>query len=150
MLAKARASAVRTGDGCLLPTAWTVRSDGYVRVTIAGQPLLLHRLVAEETIGRSLVDPESVDHTCHNDSGCEDGLTCVHRRCIEPTHLQVLPDRVENWRRGTQGFVGQRRRKTHCPAGHPLSGANLYVLPSTGARSCKACHAARERARRSS
>ena len=31
--------------------------------------------------------------------------------------------------------------RTHCDKGHPLSGDNLYISPSTGARSCKICMA---------
>jgi hypothetical protein len=30
-------------------------------------------------------------------------------------------------------------RKTHCFRGHPFSGENLYITPSTGARCCKIC-----------
>lgn len=29
--------------------------------------------------------------------------------------------------------------KTHCHAGHPLSGENLYVRPNDGARTCREC-----------
>lgn len=143
VLAKARATAVRTPEGCLHPTAWTVRSDGYVRVRADGKWMLLHRLVAQESAGRELVDSETVDHTCHNGSGCEAGRDCPHRRCIEPAHLEVMPDKVSNWARGTLGAVGRRRRKTHCPAGHPYAGKNLQVRASDGARVCRACHRAK-------
>lgn len=29
--------------------------------------------------------------------------------------------------------------ETHCPQGHPYSGDNLYIVPSTGGRMCKQC-----------
>ena len=29
--------------------------------------------------------------------------------------------------------------ETHCPQGHPYSGGNLYVNPSTGGRMCREC-----------
>lgn len=29
--------------------------------------------------------------------------------------------------------------KTHCNEGHPLSGDNLYVIPSSGGRQCRTC-----------
>lgn len=32
------------------------------------------------------------------------------------------------------------RRKTHCVHGHELAGDNLYIIPSTGQRQCRACH----------
>lgn len=33
----------------------------------------------------------------------------------------------------------KRGPKTHCVNGHPLSGDNLYVVPSDGRRQCRAC-----------
>lgn len=38
-------------------------------------------------------------------------------------------------------------QKTHCPAGHPYAGDNLYVNPK-GRRECRACHRERTRERR--
>jgi plasmid maintenance system antidote protein VapI len=38
--------------------------------------------------------------------------------------------------------------QTHCKRGHELSGDNLYVLPKTGSRVCRACHKARHAAYR--
>jgi hypothetical protein len=32
--------------------------------------------------------------------------------------------------------------KTHCKQGHPLSGPNLYVNPTSGARQCRTCQRA--------
>lgn len=41
----------------------------------------------------------------------------------------------------------RQRQKTHCPHGHEYSESNTSISPD-GWRSCKICHAARERARR--
>ena len=38
--------------------------------------------------------------------------------------------------------------QTECKYGHPLSGDNLYVIPKTGVRVCRACHTARGKAYR--
>lgn len=40
-------------------------------------------------------------------------------------------------------------RRTHCPQGHPLTGANLdpYSMTTRGNRKCRTCHHARQRAR---
>ena len=35
-----------------------------------------------------------------------------------------------------------KRRRTHCPAGHPYDEANVYIIPSTGVRICRACQLA--------
>lgn len=39
------------------------------------------------------------------------------------------------------------RDKAVCPAGHPLSGSNVYVRPRNGWRTCKRCRANSERRR---
>lgn len=40
-----------------------------------------------------------LDHTCHNGTGCAGGHGCIHRRCVNPDHLE-LATRSENVRRG--------------------------------------------------
>ncbi len=40
--------------------------------------------------------------------------------------------------------------RTECGKGHPLSGDNLYILPSSGHRRCKICRAEIRRAYRQS
>lgn len=134
-------------DGCLIVTEWRPQPKGYVRVAPvderAGQ--LVHRLVMEVRLGRRLAEGETVDHTCHNGSGCTGGPTCVHRRCINADHLEVV-DAVTNWERGTQGAIRLHREKTHCPHGHPYEPANLRTSKQ-GYRQCKACHRARSAGR---
>lgn len=68
-----------------------------------------------------------------------------------PAHLEPVTH-AENLRRANTFDLGSRRRReaaeiTHCPAGHPYSGDNLYVSPS-GARNCRTCKRERDRARR--
>lgn len=73
---------------------------------------LAHRAVLV-ALGRD-PGPESVtDHLCRN------------RRCVNPDHLEIVTN-CENTLRG-EGFAGLNARKTECPLGHPLSGANLIV-----------------------
>jgi hypothetical protein len=141
MVAEALAHAEHTAEGCLLDTLRTPW-HGYVTVEVAGQSIKLPRLVMAEHLGRPLTADETVDHTCHNRSDCDLGNDCPHRRCINVEHLEVI-DQPTNWRRGRQGAVAKRRAITHCPAGHLYAGRNLYVIPSTNGRSCRACARAR-------
>jgi group I intron endonuclease len=55
----------------------------------------------------------------------------------DPNHLQAT--QVTPPRR-------QRKRQTHCKAGHPLEGPNVYVYQ--GERTCKVCKAERQRRHR--
>lgn len=77
-----------------------------------------------------------VDHHCHNnDRECFDGAQCMHRRCINPEHLEAVTQQV-NTLRG-KGFAAQNAVKTHCPEGHEYTGENTNV--HAGSRSCKIC-----------
>ena len=83
-----------------------------------------------------------VDHECHNDDLTCPGGRCLHRRCVEETHL-VGRTPMENTGASTRSTASVNRAKTHCArAGHPLSGDNLGHS-SRGTRYCRACHAER-------
>lgn len=78
-----------------------------------------------------------LDHTCHNaDPTCPAGDACLHRRCVNPAHLEPVTHR-ENGRRG-MGFAGTRSRQTHCKRGHLFDEANTYIT-GRGTRCCRAC-----------
>ena len=94
---------------------------------------LAHRYVYERLVG-PVPDGLVLDHLCRN------------RRCVNPEHLEPVTHR-ENILRGT-GQSARNAAKTECVHGHPLSGANLYVMPSTGHRYCRVCRNAKKRAQR--
>src|SRR5262245_55965073 len=137
----ALATSERTTDGCLMPTLWTPKTNGYIRVSIGGgitKPL--HRLVYEELTGQVLTEDMTIDHTCHSASDCKLGRECPHRRCIELTHLEAVTA-LENIRRshGTRW----RSALTQCKWGHPFSEANTYWSADGNRRWCRACTRAR-------
>lgn len=44
-----------------------------------------------------------LDHLCHNrDVTCLGGLACLHRRCVRPSHLEAVPQLVNNQRMGAR------------------------------------------------
>jgi len=57
------------------------------------------------------------------------------------THVENNRDRV---RHGTHHLAA----KTHCPAGHPYEGENLYVYPDGHGRKCRMCQQERQQANR--
>ena len=73
----------------------------------------------------------TIDHTCHNPATCVCGDGCLHRRCINPEHLEAVTTQVNSSR-------GKHAKATHCPQGHPYAGDNL-ILYRSGSRACRAC-----------
>lgn len=71
---------------------------------------------------------------------------CRNPKCVNPQHLEPVTIR-ENLLRGI-GPSAKHATKTHCPAGHPYSGDNLYVTPSKPMRVCRECSRQRSQAAR--
>lgn len=83
-----------------------------------------------------------VDHTCHNtDDTCFEASECLHRRCINPDHLESVTQAV-NIERG-KGLAALNAAKTHCPAGHVYDIENTATF--SGKRHCKTCAKAADR-----
>lgn len=128
----------RTGYG----DAWKLMPDG------KKPPYPAHRLAYERAHGVDLPrrgEPghRQVDHTCHNRSkSCPGGRSCLHRRCVNPTHL-VLATAKENSEASSNTPAHRNRRKTHCSRGHAFTPDNTYIQVrkngTTVSRSCKRC-----------
>ena len=112
-------------SGCLL---WlgTVNQFGYGRTNLHGRRIVAHRAAYILACG-PVPDDLELDHLCR--------VRC----CINPKHLEPVTKTV-NVRRGVAGAVNRARQigKTHCPHGHPYSGANLFVR-NDGQRECRTC-----------
>lgn len=111
-------------NGCWLWSAGTA-GEGYgyfyAGRSRAGEHgrVYAHRWAYEHLVG-PIPDGLVVDHFCFT------------RRCVNPDHLSLVPQLV-NVRHGRGNG-----KQTHCPHGHPYSGANLYVPPK-GGRVCRMC-----------
>jgi hypothetical protein len=124
------------GTPCWLWTAST-NGMGYGQFSLDGKTPGAHVVAFVWANGPVPVEHE-LDHLCHTlDPDCTPGLTCPHRLCVNPAHLEAV-GHAENMRRGKRGQTGAHHRaKTHCPYGHPFEGENLYVY--RGKRKCRAC-----------
>lgn len=71
---------------------------------------------------------------------------CRVKCCVNPDHLEPVTQK-ENVKRGTLAEAQSARGSavTHCPQGHPYSGANLYV--GAHGRMCRTCHREKSRKR---
>lgn len=128
-------------DGCWF---WTgeIGPTGYARFWFDGRSGAAHRASYRLFVG-PIPNGKQIDHVCHNaDTTCTGRETCLHRRCVNPAHLEAVTART-NVLRTANTPTGLNIRKTHCTrGGHSLSGANLYVNPR-GNRECRTCrHAA--------
>ena len=134
-------------DGCVLFTG-NVNGDGYGILSRNNKTVSAHRAAYEHFVG-PIPDGMTLDHECHNrDAACEGGLTCLHRRCVNPEHLtpKVMGENVLASDRSTSG---RNARKTHCIHGHEFTPENTYVPPKRpDRRYCRSCAARRSSARR--
>ncbi len=106
-----------------------------------------HRLSYMVLVG-PIGDGLQLDHVCHtNDESCPGGESCLHRRCVNPAHLEPMTN-AENQRRSPNTLASLAAAKTHCPQGHPYDDEN--TLRSGGKRWCRTCRRNQWAARKSS
>ena len=119
-------------NGCWEWTA--VCGGGYGHFSIKRKPIGAHRWAYEQLVGQV---PKSlqIDHLCHNSETCLGGVTCPHRRCVNPNHLDIVTPR-ENTLRGNT-LPALNAQKSHCPRNHLYDERNTRLY--RGKRHCRAC-----------
>lgn len=125
---------VNLASGCWLWTAG-LNHKSYGMFSYHSLNMPAHRFSYELYKG-PIPSQMQIDHTCHNNTDCVGGNTCIHRRCVNPDHLELVTARI-NILRG-RGIAARCGIVTQCPSGHPYSGDNLYTNPS-GSRICRIC-----------
>jgi hypothetical protein len=122
-------------DGCWRWTGGTF-DNGYGMFTLAGKLRRAHRVAYVWTHGE--VDEDlNLDHSCHSRSrDCPGGVTCLHRRCVNPDHLEPVTQKVNM--AGT-AYV----RAETCKRGHPWTEENTRMSwnkrDQAYQRVCRAC-----------
>ena len=135
------ASLTAQPDGCWMWTG-TLNDGGYGMFAVGGTNLRAHRWAYERFVG-PIPAGLQIDHLCHDPDACHGGITCPHRRCVNPAHLRPVTSQ-ENTRRANS-VARANTAKTHCPQGHPYAGDNLRVfdLGTTRKRHCRTCDSGR-------
>ena len=80
-------------------------------------------------LGTNLVIDNTGRRQCH---------ICINRRAQESRARHPKPPRTSWPSHPPYGPAAANAAKTHCPKGHPLSGANL-ITTNKGARRCRIC-----------
>lgn len=101
--------------GCWL---WTghLTHDGYAKFSADGGRLVYAHRFSYETFVGSIPKGLTLDHTCHNGSGCIAAGNCRHRRCVNWKHVEPVTHQV-NLLRG-ETIAAKNASKIHCPKGH--------------------------------
>lgn len=120
----------------------TVNGQGYGVTKAPGiKRTSAHRYVYEQLRGEIPADLV-IDHQCHNkDPNCAGGDTCLHRRCVNPHHLEVVTQGVNSTRGMGNGALNLR--KESCPEGHPYE-----YMDGRGWRKCRTCRVEEKRLKR--
>lgn len=114
---------VRVEGECWIWTAASTHGHG-VFFDESGRQVYAHRWVYESMIA-PIPDGLTIDHLCRR------------TLCVNPYHLEPVPDRVNWWRWYTP--------RTHCPQGHEITGANLIERRTRNGRECRTCENERQR-----
>lgn len=125
---------------------WTGRAQGrgHGQIMLDGKHLGTHRVAYELLVG-PIPEGLVLDHLCHNGSGCRGGEDCLHRRCVNPAHLEPVTMR-ENVLRG-EGPAAKQAAQTRCIRGHEFTPENTRIR-ANGSRQCLTCHNLRRREQR--
>lgn len=118
---------------------WTGKptDDGYARMHREGRNWYAHVWYYEQAKG-PVPEGKQLDHLCH--TNCAGGPSCPHRLCVNPDHLEPVPQKVNN-----QRGVKARGKPTHCKRGHEYTPENTLV-GSDGAWRCRECQKTHMRA----
>jgi hypothetical protein len=130
--------------GCWLYKGFiNAKGYGLVDVSRRAPQVRAHRAVWEYVVG-PIPDGLELDHLCHGrDEDCPGGVQCMHRRCVNPAHLEPVPGAINNARSNSPTSVNAR--KTRCIRGHEFTPENTYwrlirngkPQPSRQCRECR-------------
>ena len=112
-------------SGCWIWIGATSGSNDYGLCYPQSKKMFAHRWSFEYAHG-PIPSGMTIDHLCRV------------RRCVNPSHMEVVTNEV-NVLRG-RGHTAINARKIVCSAGHPFDERNTRIRPSTRWRACRECN----------
>lgn len=120
-------------------TCWywigAITAGGYPKYRTYQHVDTAYRVLYVDVYGE-VPDGLHLDHLCHTrDLTCRAGVKCLHRRCVNPDHLEPV-DSAENLRRA------HRDQPDFCKNGHERTPENTVVRARSNglmARDCRIC-----------
>lgn len=141
---------VQVTDSCWIwQGSVTDSSEGYGHIRDEQSIRCRAHVVAYELFVGPIAPGLEIDHLCHNaDHECRGGRLCLHRRCVNPEHLEPVLPRT-NRLRSLVNPLAKLARRTHCPKGHLFDETNTIRRTSDGhGRRCRICEREKERRHR--
>lgn len=121
-----------------------INQYGYGQFSWNGSKVGAHRVSYMIHCG-PIPDGMSINHICHDrDISCAGGVGCRHRRCVNPTHLEVATAKEQAVRAAITSQADA------CRHGHEYTESNTaWQTDGAGRRSkvCRTCRRARDRER---
>jgi hypothetical protein len=114
---------VQKTEGCWEWLGARTKAEGYGVYRLNNRNHVAHRVAYELNIGL-IPEGMQIDHLCRN------------RLCVNPAHMEVVTNQVNQLR--SNGAGGVNARRTHCAQGHEFTPENTYLNPR-GDRNCRTC-----------
>lgn len=128
--------------GCVLYTGH-LNSYGYGVAKIGRRTVGAHRQIYLSLVGE-VPDGMVLDHICHTvDAYCPGGDACLHRRCVNPNHMEPVTQ-AENNMRG-RSVTAHNFLKRECKHGHSFTPENTRPhktrtrIDGAPVRVCRTC-----------
>ncbi len=130
-------------DGCWM---WLHALDahGYSRISRNGRNYRAYVEIYEKSRG-AVPAGLTLDHLCHSrDLACPGGKTCMHRRCVNPDHLEPVTIKVNVLRGRSPSAINAV--KLTCTFNHPFDEQNTWIRKDKAGKTFRRCiTCARER-----
>lgn len=118
------------------------KRSGYGHFWLDGTTINAHMASYKLFVSEDLSDELVVEHWCHTlalrTGRCDGGPDCIHRSCVNPSHLEAITQRENSLRASHAPNSGSFQLQEMCKAGlHKMS--DTRVVRGSGSRKTSVC-----------